>query len=84
MYIPRYSLSRFARSLLVAVAFAVAMVRDRFAFAVSLFGGLARPAPTVADPLECAKLTASQSRTLAAAKRERPVISASWRRSPSC
>lgn len=83
MYVPRFSLSRFARTLVVTIAFAVSMVRDCFAFAVSMFGGLARPTPTVTNPTERIKLTASQSRTLAAAKRERPVIFAGWRMSPS-
>lgn len=60
------------------------VARSAFAFTVNLFLSFASPAR--ADelaPLERAKLTASESRTLAAVKRERPVIFAGWRMSPS-
>ena len=60
------------------------VARAGFAFAVNLFLAVASPAR--ADelrPLERVKLTASESRALAAAKRERPVIFAGWRMSPS-
>lgn len=83
MYVPRYHLSRLARTLVIAIAFAVSMVRDCFAFAVSLFGGLARPPATVASLRESVKLSASEAHGLAMAKRERPVIFAGWRMSPS-
>lgn len=83
MYVPGYHLSRLARALVVAIAFAASMVRDCFAFAVSMFGGLARPAPTVVSLAESVKLSASEARGLSMAKRERPVIFAGWRMSPS-
>lgn len=57
-----------------------------FAFACSIFAGFLRLAPSRVDellPLERVKLTAAESRALAAAKRERPVIFAGWRMSPS-
>lgn len=62
------------------------VARAGFAFTVNLF--LAVTSPARADelaPLERYKLTASESRALAlaAAKRERPMIFAGWRMSPS-
>lgn len=60
------------------------VARAGFAFTVNLFLAVASPAR--ADelaPLERIKLTASESRSLAVAKRERPVIFAGWRMSPS-
>lgn len=57
-----------------------------FYFAVSIFSGFLRLAPARADelqPLERVKLLASESHSLAIAKRERPLIFAGWRMSPS-
>lgn len=63
---------------------AAALGRAGFAFVVNLFAGMAPARADELAPLERVKLTASQSHALAAAKRERPVIFASWRMSPSC
>ena len=57
--------------------------RFAFAFAVELFAGLAPARADELAPLERVKLTASESRSLAVAKRERPLIFAGWRMSPS-
>lgn len=62
------------------------VVNAGFAFAASVFAGFLRLAPGRVDellPLERVKLTASESRALSIAKRERPVIFAGWRMSPS-
>lgn len=60
------------------------VARSAFAFTVNLFLSVASPAR--ADelaPLERVKLTASESRAMVVAKRERPLIFAGWRMSPS-
>lgn len=58
--------------------------RWAFAFAVSLFGGVAPDRADELAPLERVKLLSSESHSLAVAKRERPLIFAGWRMSPSC
>lgn len=57
--------------------------RFAFAFAVNLFAGLAPDRADELAPLERVKLTASDARSLAVAKRERPLVFAGWRMSPS-
>lgn len=54
-----------------------------FAFAVEFFAGLAPARADELAPIERVKLTASESRAMVAAKRERPLIFAGWRMSPS-
>lgn len=57
--------------------------RYAFAFAVELFASLAPARADELAPLERVKLTASESHAMAVAKRERPLIFAGWRMSPS-
>lgn len=62
---------------------AAALMRSGFAFVVNLMAGLAPARADELAPLERVKLTASEAHGLAMAKRERPVIFAGWRMSPS-
>lgn len=62
---------------------AAALMRSGFAFVVNLFAGMAPARADELAPLERVKLTASESHAMAVAKRERPLIFAGWRMSPS-
>ena len=84
----------FASPIAHAIDRAMMTAYDGLAFAFNLAASIGARvivsfmniAPARADemrPLERVKLTASQSRALSAAKRERPVIFAGWRMSPS-
>ncbi len=85
----------FASPIAHAVDRAMATAYDSLAFAFNFAASIGARvitsfmniAPARADelqPLERVKLTASESRAMRAAKRERPLIFAGWRMSPSC